>query len=88
MLALYHIHTCSSPQGALAHRQAAMLQGLSELEAQEQKVLAATSALHQVLQQRLLQICSGSRRGAAKQLVVSCEWSSLARCIDHIEAVS
>lgn len=35
-------------QGALAHRQAEMLQGLSELEAQERKVLAATSALHQV----------------------------------------
>jgi hypothetical protein len=37
-------------QGALAHRQAEMLQGLSELEAQERKVLAATSALHQVIQ--------------------------------------
>ena len=35
-------------QGALAHRQAEMLRGLSDLEAQERKVLAATSALHQV----------------------------------------
>jgi hypothetical protein len=38
-------------QGALAHRQAEMLRGLSDLEAQERKVLAATSALHQVLPQ-------------------------------------
>ena len=37
------------PQGTLASRQAVMLQGLSDLEAQERKVLAATSALHQVL---------------------------------------
>jgi hypothetical protein len=36
-------------QGTLAARQGVMLQGLSELEAQERKVLAATSALHQVL---------------------------------------
>jgi hypothetical protein len=41
-------------QRALAHRQAEMLRGLSDLEAQERKVLAATSALHQVLPQRAL----------------------------------